>query len=82
MFYMADEPMQLSASRKTAIKGILYGQFAYWSGIAVAVWSSLELPKGGVRTSLVLMPILPGILNIAVGVWLYNACDEFIQREI
>jgi len=74
--------MHEPVTRKAAIKGILYGQWAYWVTVAMAAWASLYMPIGGIRTALILAPILPGLLNIAIGVWLYNSCDEFIRREI
>jgi len=74
--------MPASVTRKTAVKSVLYGQWAYWVAVAIAIWAGLQMPPGGTRTALILTPILPGILNIAIGVWLYRACDEFIRQEI
>ncbi len=74
--------MLARADRKSAIKGILYGQWAYWTTVAVAAWAASQMPAGGIRTALILTPVLPGFLNIAITVWLYKACDEFIRQEI
>jgi hypothetical protein len=53
-------------SRKTAIKSIFYGQWAYWATVMMAIWASLYMPAGEVRTTLILTPILPGLLNISI----------------
>jgi hypothetical protein len=50
--------------------------------VAIAAWAALQMPTGGIRTALILAPVLPGFLNIAIVVWLYSACDEFIRQEI
>ena len=48
----------------------------------MAIWASINLPYGVNRTILILTPILPGALIVAVAVWLYRACDEFIRLQI
>ncbi len=37
------------------------------------------MPLGGIRTILIVTPILPGLLIFAVTYWLYQNCDEYIR---
>ena len=39
------------------------------------------MPLGGIRTCLVLAPIAPAILILAVSYWLYQSCDEYIRQR-
>jgi hypothetical protein len=48
----------------------------------MAAWSGLYMPVGSIRTALLLTPILPALLVIAVAYWLYQACDEYIRLKI
>src|ERR1700680_1264550 len=63
--------------RKAAL-GIFYGQWAYCSTLAVAAWSYRHIPQGSIRTTLILTPILPAFLIVAVAYW----SDEFIRLRI
>ena len=58
---------------------IFWSQCTYWSALGIAVWGYIAMPPGGIRTVLILTPILPGLLIFAVAYWLYEACDEFIR---
>lgn len=64
------------------IRGMLYAQWAYWCMWGVCIWAQFYLPPGPVRTVLTLSPILPGVLIVAVAIWQYRACDEFIRHKI
>jgi TM2 domain-containing membrane protein YozV len=68
--------------RHKAIWSIFWSQWAYWVTVAMAIWASLNLSPGPTRTILLVTPILPGSLIIALAVWLYHACDEFIRAQI
>jgi hypothetical protein len=61
------------------VKAILWSQWAYWSTLGVAAWAYVFMPHGGVRTVLILTPILPSLFIFAVTYWLYRASDEFIR---
>ena len=62
-----------------AVKAILWGQWAYWCALGVAVWAYIVMPHGSIRTVLILAPILPGLLIFAVTYWQYKACDEYVR---
>jgi hypothetical protein len=40
------------------------------------------VPQGSTRTALILTPILPALLIVAVTYWVYQACDEYIRSRI
>jgi hypothetical protein len=65
-----------------AIRGIVYGQWTYWGTLGIAVWSYAYVPQGSTRTALILTPILPALLIVAVAYWVYQACDEYVQSRI
>jgi hypothetical protein len=67
---------------RNAALGIFFGQWAYWCMLAVAVWSYRYIPQGSIRTTLILTPVLPAILIVAIAFWMYRACDEFIHLWI
>jgi len=48
----------------------------------MAAYSYRYLPKGSIRSALVLTPVLPALLIVAVAFWIYAACDEFIRLRI
>lgn len=64
------------------VRGMLFSQWAYWCMWAVCLWAQLHLPPSPLRTALTLSPIPPGILIVAVAIWQYRACDEFIRFKI
>jgi hypothetical protein len=64
------------------VRGMLYAQWAYWCAWGICVWAQLYMPAGSVRTVLILLPILPGVLIIAVGIWQYQVCDEYIRLRV
>ena len=57
-------------------RSIFFSQWAYWCTLAMAAWSGLYLPAGSIRTALIVTPVLPALLIIAVSYWVYQACDE------
>jgi uncharacterized membrane protein len=65
-----------------AIRGIVYGQWTYWCGLSMAVWSYAHMPHGSIRTALILTPVLPALLIVAVAYWVYQACDEYVRSRI
>jgi hypothetical protein len=61
---------------------IFWCQWAYWSTLAMAAYSYRYLPEGSIRIALILTPVLPALLIVAVAYWVYDACDEFIRLRI
>jgi hypothetical protein len=61
---------------------IFYGQWAYWCTLAMAAYSYHYLPDGSIRSIVIVTPVLPALLILAVGYWIYAACDEFIRLRI
>ena len=74
--------MTSDAYRPYAIRGVVYGQWAYWGTLGTAIWSYAYMPQGSIRTALILTPILPALLIVAVAYWLYQACDGYAQSRI
>jgi hypothetical protein len=74
--------MTPNALPRKAAFGIFFGQWAYWCTLAVAAWSYGHIPQGSIRTTLILTPVLPAFLVVAVTYWVYQACDEFIRLKI
>ncbi len=69
-------------SRAQIIAGLLWSQVAYWGAFWAALWSYLHMPQGSIRVALILTPILPGLLIIAVAYWIFRACDEYIRLRV
>src|SRR6185312_13786567 len=65
-----------------AIRGIVHGQWTYWGTLGMAAWSYQYMPQGSIRTALILTPILPALLIVAVAYWVYQACDEYVRSRI
>ena len=65
-----------------AIRGIVFGQWTYWGALGMAAWSYAYMPQGSTRTALILTPILPALLIVAVACWVYRACDEYVRSRI
>jgi hypothetical protein len=61
---------------------VFWCQWAYWCTLAIAAWSYTHIPQGSIRTTLILTPVLPAVLIVAVAFWMYQACDEFIRLRI
>ncbi len=40
------------------------------------------MPGGSIRNTLILTPVLPALMVVAVAYFLYQACDEFIRLRI
>ena len=74
--------MTSDAYRPYAIRGVVYGQWTYWGTLGTAIWSYAYMPPGSTRTVLILTPILPALLIVAVAYWVYQACDEYAQSRI
>jgi hypothetical protein len=66
----------------SAASSVFYSQWAYWCTLAIAAFSYAHLPQGGIRTALLLTPVLPALLVGAVSYWIYRACDEYIRLRI
>ena len=71
-----------SAYPPYAIRGVVSGQWTYWGALGMAVWSYAYMPQGSTRTALILIPILPALLIVAVTYWVYQACDEYVRFRI
>jgi hypothetical protein len=54
----------------------------YLAALGVAIWSSISEPAGVTRTVLVLVPIVPGLSVIYLGIRSYRRCDEYIRQRI
>jgi hypothetical protein len=65
-----------------AIRGIVSGQWVYWCTLGMAAWSYAYMPRGSIRTALIVTPILPALLIVAVAYWVYQACDEYVRSRI
>jgi uncharacterized membrane protein len=61
---------------------IFWCLWGYWCALAMAAYSYRYLPEGSIRSALILTPVLPALLIVAVAYWVYDACDEFIQLRI
>ena len=48
----------------------------------MAAWSYAYMPQGSIRTALLLTPILPALLIVAVAYWVYQSCDEYVRSRI
>jgi hypothetical protein len=68
--------------RRVIILQLLSLQWAYWVAVAISIWALSHLGPGDLRNTLVLTPVLPGLLTIAWTSWVYRACDEFIRFRI
>jgi hypothetical protein len=51
----------------------------YLVALATAAWASTSEAAGPLRTTLILAPILPGLVLIGLTVHSYHLCDEFIR---
>ena len=64
-----------------ALKATLWSQWAYWCCVVIALLAATMLPAGSIRSLLVLLPILPGILILGVTYFIYQACDEYVRQR-
>ena len=64
------------------MRGVLYSQWAYWCSLAVAVLAIRYIPPGGIRTAVMLTPVLTALLCVSVACWLFRACDEYLRLKI
>jgi hypothetical protein len=74
--------MAVDTLPRKAVLGIIFSQWAYWCTLAMAAWSYTYMPQGSIRNTLILTPVLPAFLIVAVAYWMYQACDEFIRLRI
>jgi hypothetical protein len=63
-------------------RGIAYSQWAYWCTLAMAAWAGIYLPSGSIRAVLIVTPVLPAILIVAVSYWIYAASDEYFRVRL
>jgi hypothetical protein len=54
----------------------------YLVAYGAAMWALVSLPAGTTRTSLIILPIVPGLLMIWRGIVNYRHCDEFLRHKI
>lgn len=54
----------------------------YLVAYAGAMWAWQTMPRGGLQTLIVLLPIVPGLLLIGNSVRCYRRSDEFIRLRI
>jgi hypothetical protein len=62
--------------------GIAYSQWAYWCTLAMAAWAAIYLPIGSARAVIIVTPVLPAILIVAVSYWMYAASDEYFRVRL
>ena len=74
--------MKPEALPKSAVRGVVYSQLAYWSSLACAALSVIYLPRGSIQSFVILTPLLTAILCACVTHWLYAACDEYLRARI
>ena len=71
----------VNSTPRWALKATLWTQWVYWCSVAIAFFAATSLPAGSIRSMLVLLPILPGILILSVTFYIYQACDEYIRHR-
>jgi hypothetical protein len=74
--------MQLSELPVSAVRGVLWSQWAYWCSLAISALSVRYMPPGSVRTAVMLTPLLTALLSVSVAYWLYQACDEYVRQRL
>lgn len=55
---------------------------AYVAALAGCAWALGHLPPGPARTSVVLLPLLPGLYLVWRTVRLHRRCDEYVRLRI
>jgi len=63
-------------------RGIAYGQWAYWCTLGMAAWAGIYMPAGGIRTALIVTPVFPALLIVAVAYWVYASSDEYFRTRL
>jgi hypothetical protein len=71
-----------NALPKIALHNVLYSQWAYGCSLVVAAMGALYIPRGSMRTAVILVPVLTALLCIAVTYWLYDASDQYIRTQL
>ena len=51
----------------------------YVAALATATWAFPSIPASPLRTTLILVPILPGLALIGLTVRAYRLCDDYIR---
>ena len=64
------------------LSGIAYSQWAYWCTLVMAAWAGVYMPTGSTRSVIVMTPLLPAILIVAVSYWVYAASDEYFRIRL
>src|ERR1700748_277294 len=77
----APMPDAANLPRKVAFNTFCF-QWAYWTTLVSAAWGWRYMPAGVIRSSLIAIPVLLAILNMANAYWIYESCDEFIRLKI
>jgi hypothetical protein len=55
---------------------------AYLVALAGSAWALGHLPPGIARTSVILLPVLPGLYLVWRTAHLYRRCDEYVRLHI
>jgi len=74
--------MTRAAFSRKHLHAFLWAQLAYWLTLGMSIWGLTQMPRGSVRTLLILFPIVPGLLMFALTGWLYRASDEYIRLRM
>jgi hypothetical protein len=74
--------MDPSVLPRTAVRGILSSQWAYWCSLVMAALSITYVPPGSIRTLVMLTPVLTASWCVSVAYWLYKDCDEYIRLRL
>ena len=48
----------------------------------MAVWAGIDMPAGSIRAVLIVTPVVPAILIVAVSYWIYAASDEYFRLRL
>lgn len=67
---------------RSAIRGVVYSQWAYWVSLAMAAYGGIFLPRGSVRDILILTPVMTELFCVFSTYWLYRACDEYLRLRL
>jgi hypothetical protein len=74
--------LNTSALPTNVTRNVIFSQWTYWCSLAIAALSVRYIPAGGIRTAVMLVPVLAAILSISVAYWLYEASDEFVRIRV
>jgi hypothetical protein len=65
-----------------AWQAIAWSQWAFWCQVAVALLAQRFMPAGGLRSALILAPLLTVALVMGVAVWIHQDSDEYIRSRM